>query len=82
MGYACYEIEGMLRGYAVDDVCNHEGCETEIDRGLSYLCYCCTGYFCAEHRTFADESNEFECFAGGSSQCCVNCAAQAEEEQD
>lgn len=79
MGYGYYVIGGKERGYNVPDVCNHEGCEEKIDRGLGYLCHCCEGYFCGNHLTAAickhDEPVEFESFTSyKSSQCCVKCA--------
>lgn len=79
MGYANYDLQDGAgpRGYAVADVCHAEGCDEKIDRGLSYLCYGCGGYFCGEHRTVADA--EFDSFAGRSSQCCKACAAEAEQ---
>jgi len=48
---------GRPIGYAHDAVCDHEGCTTEIDRGLSYACggmhgddeHSCDKYFCSEH---------------------------------
>ena len=61
MGYASYTVyrggEEIEAGYAVDDVCNADGCEKKIDRGLAYLCgetpggdeHGCGGYFCEEH---------------------------------
>jgi hypothetical protein len=61
MGYASYTVsrngEQIEAGYAVEDVCNADGCKEEIDRGLDYLCgrtpggdeYGCGGYFCGEH---------------------------------
>jgi hypothetical protein len=62
MGYAHYEVvrkDGIRieAGYAVEDTCNQDGCNAEIDRGLDYLCgarpggdeYGCGGYFCGEH---------------------------------
>jgi hypothetical protein len=58
MGYAYYVLaDGREAGYDVEDVCNLDGCSTEIDRGLGYLCgrtpggdeYGCGGYFCTEH---------------------------------
>jgi hypothetical protein len=58
MGYAHYVLEdGREAGYAVPDMCNEEGCDEKIDRGLSYLCgdvpggdeYGCGGYFCWGH---------------------------------
>jgi hypothetical protein len=50
-------------GYSVEAVCDEEGCETEIDRGLAYLCgdldqvlsnngYGCGKYFCGSHLFF------------------------------
>ncbi|WP_394436249.1 hypothetical protein [Streptomyces sp. SGAir0957] len=62
MGHASYEItrngEPIQAGYGIGAVCEQDGCETEIDRGLAYLCgntpggdeYGCGGYFCAEHK--------------------------------
>ena len=58
MGYAYYVLpDGREAGYSVEAVCDEEGCETEIDRGLGYLCgsdprgdeHGCTGYFCGAH---------------------------------
>lgn len=92
MGYANYDLDDGKgpRGYAVETKCEHPGCDKSIDRGLAFLCYGCTGYFCNEHQTCAwvtaaDEDEdivedviEFECFAGKSSQCCKKCATEAE----
>lgn len=92
MGYAYYEVshavtgEMMIRGYSVMDVCNHlvPRCGTIIDRGLSYLCYRCTSYFCYEHMATAfdptnhDELIEATCFAGTSTQICVACCKELE----
>lgn len=72
MGYRFYHKDNMDRGYSVEDVCNKEGCNKKIDRGLGYLCYSCTKYFCGEHLTYSDE--EYECFAGSSHQVCEECA--------
>lgn len=61
MGYARYEItrngEKIEAGYGVAAVCEQDGCEEQIDRGLAYLCgtepggdeHGCGGYFCAGH---------------------------------
>lgn len=58
MGYASYETPLGEAGYAVEDVCNQEGCEVAIDRGLSYLCgdqpgrdseHGCGRWFCGSH---------------------------------
>ena len=86
MGYAYYEFEDGHgpRGYAVDAICAAEGCVNEIDKGLAYLCYGCTNYFCGVHLTvgFGKDGNtmiQFDCFAGESSQCCHKCEAEAEQ---
>lgn len=61
MGYAQYEItrngERILAGYAVEAVCEEDGCTAEIHRGLGNLCGVepggdklgCGGYFCGDH---------------------------------
>jgi hypothetical protein len=61
MGNALYEItrngEKIAAGYAVKTVCEEDGCEEQIDRGLAYVCgnepggdeYGCGGYYCARH---------------------------------
>jgi len=73
MGYAFYERDGMERGYGVEDTCHADGCHRTIDRGLAYLCYGCTQYFCGDHLGYwADEP--LECFAGLSTQVCAGCA--------
>ena len=49
--------QGKTIGYSVRAVCEHPGCEKQIDRGMSYACggeheddyFCCDGYFCPEH---------------------------------
>jgi hypothetical protein len=87
MGYAQYNFDDGFgaRGYAVDDVCNHPECDEEIDRGMAYLCYGCTKYFCPKHLMAAYSSDgntviEFDCFAGVSSQCCQQCETEAKNE--
>jgi hypothetical protein len=79
MGYAYYKFDDIERGYSVDAICEHEGCDEKIDRGLSYLCYACTGYFCEEHRAIEYDDGdeiEFNCFAGSSGMCCETCAGK------
>lgn len=61
MGYAHYEIirngETIQAGYGVETVCEEDGCEENIDRGLGYLCgmtpggdeHGCGGYYCSQH---------------------------------
>lgn len=51
------DSEGRPIGYGFAAVCDEEGCDTEIDRGLAYACggmhgggsYMCEWYFCGEH---------------------------------
>ncbi|MFI8448230.1 hypothetical protein [Streptomyces erythrochromogenes] len=61
MGNAHYTInrngQKIEAGYAVEAVCEQDGCEEKIDRGLAYLCgqtpggdeHGCGGYFCGAH---------------------------------
>jgi hypothetical protein len=56
-----YEIyrngEKIEAGYDVEAVCEEDGCEEQIDRGLAYLCgnmpggdeHGCGGYYCGQH---------------------------------
>lgn len=77
MGYGQYDYNGKLCGYMVADVCNEDGCDTSIDRGLAYACGgypgehddFCDGYFCAEHLFFPDPD------LTDSSQLCRRCLA-------
>lgn len=88
MGYTYYELpipatgRLMKRGYGVRCKCHQRGCNERIDRGLAYLCYNCTWYFCYEHLTFAvdvyDEPLLAECFAGQGSQVCQGCKKRVE----
>ena len=77
MGYGYYEIHTpsslrhIKRGYGVPDKCNKRGCRERIDRGLAYLCYECTWYFCGKHMYYSD--HELECFAGRGYQVCRKC---------
>lgn len=61
MGYAYYEIirngEKIEAGYSVEAVCEKDGCDEKIDRGLAHLCgetpggdeHGCGGYYCGQH---------------------------------
>lgn len=59
MGYAnCGEdSQGRPIGYAHEAICDHPGCDTKINRGMSYACggdhgeddYSCEKYFCPKH---------------------------------
>ncbi|MBQ1118456.1 hypothetical protein [Streptomyces sp. C3-3] len=67
MGYAHYEIhrngETIQAGYAVEAVCEKDGCNEKIDRGLGYLCgktpggdeHGCGGYYCDPHLTYDNQ---------------------------
>lgn len=58
------DSEGRPIGYAFEAVCDHPGCEKEIDRGLSYACGGmhgedpgCEKYFCDAHLFFVDDDD-------------------------
>lgn len=66
MGYQVYENRGRWQGYGVPAVCDHPDCDTQIDRGLAYLCgdaprpeKGCGLFFCGDHlyiaRTVMDD---------------------------
>lgn len=63
MGYGYYVIDGKECGYNVEAVCEEEGCEEEIDRGLAFACggepgegdTYCDGYFCLSHLVITPE---------------------------
>ncbi len=52
------DSQGRPIGYAHEAVCDENGCDKEIDRGLSYVCgnmhgectWSCEKYFCENHR--------------------------------
>lgn len=57
MGYQIYQVGDRWGGYGVPAVCEHPGCDEEIDRGMSFACggepfseYGCDRYFCGKHR--------------------------------
>jgi len=66
-------------GYGVPAVCDHPGCNNEIDRGLSYVCgshpyggdHGCGLFFCGEHLHFEERGDEFP-------QLCERCVAGRE----
>lgn len=58
MGYARYTTPLGEAGYGLEDVCHRDGCEEQIDRGLTYLCGerpgvaadgACGRWFCPDH---------------------------------
>lgn len=77
------DSEGRNIGYVWEAICDHEGCETEIDRGLGYACggmhgedeHSCEKYFCGEHLRYA-ELPDGECV-----QLCHECYKLLEEQQ-
>lgn len=77
MGYGYYIYDGKECGYLVEAVCEAEGCQIEIDRGLAYACGgepgedadFCNGYFCLQHLYFTLED------IAGSGLRCGNCIA-------
>ncbi|MGK4586191.1 hypothetical protein [Kitasatospora sp. HPMI-4] len=71
MGYAYYTVtrhDGIEieAGYAVEAVCEQDGCTEQIDRGLDQLCGSepgapedgCGGYFCSRHLYYPDWESE------------------------
>lgn len=61
--------EGRPIGYAHQATCDQEGCDTKIDRGLSYACgdmhgsteHSCDRYFCEKHLLFVSGPPGFLC---------------------
>lgn len=64
---------GREIGYGVEAVCDLNGCDVKIDRGIDYLCdgsrsglevvmggegRSCGGYFCADHNYFLSVNDE------------------------
>lgn len=77
MGYGYYirehAITGKMirRGYYIQGVCHDRHCHEKIDRGLAYLCYRCSDYFCGKHLMYSDYPQS--CFAGEGKQVCDEC---------
>lgn len=70
---------GQEIGYGVSAQCDEPGCDSEIDRGLAYLCGAmhddgesCNRYFCSQH------------LVGGAypSQLCFWCAREWDENSE
>lgn len=90
MGWAnCGEdSKGRPIGYAHSAVCDHPGCNKEIDRGLSYACggmhgdcggQACEKYFCTDHLFYVDhESMGYDELSVG--QLCPSCYEEAKNE--
>lgn len=77
MGWGYGIVQDKEVGYTVEAVCEHEGCDCKIDRGLSYACggmggedeYSCNGFFCEEHLNIYVETDE-----GAVVRVCNNCS--------
>lgn len=74
-------------GYGVPAICDHPACNTEINRGLSYLCgdnptgqgeHGCSLHFCTEHITLTEteEGHVQLC------ECCLNDKPEFEPKPD
>jgi hypothetical protein len=58
--------EGRAVGYSVQALCDQEGCDVKIDRGLYYVCggmhdgdeHGCGGYFCGNHLAYYCDDDE------------------------
>jgi hypothetical protein len=65
-------------GYGVPALCDHPGCDAEIDRGLAYVCgsepyggdHGCGLHFCGAHLTHEERGEDFP-------QLCERCATEA-----
>lgn len=56
-------------GYGVPSICEHPGCDAQIDRGMGYACGgchyegegCCALYFCGSHLHYPRWLGEMVC---------------------
>lgn len=84
MGWAIYQVNDRDAGYSVPAICDHPGCNEEIDRGVSYVCggepgggeYGCGLYFCGEHLLISIGS------ATKRPQLCDRCIDRDEDDYD
>ncbi len=83
MGYARYLLaDGREAGYGVLDVCNLDGCDESIDRGVAQLCgdlgdggeHGCGRYFCDGHLFYAVARGGL--FVDPPDQLCTECVAR------
>jgi hypothetical protein len=71
--------DGRMGGYAVDAICDLDGCDAKIDRGLDYVCgemhdgdeHSCGRYFCLKHLFYG---------LGLPNQMCEECADRFRDE--
>ena len=82
--------DGRDVGYRVKAVCEQEGCDEKIDRGLAHLCGRmhgdsdddgCGHYFCGSHLFFGQGSNQkcATCYDEAESRCCQVCGEPIEQ---
>lgn len=90
MGWAFGELpDGTAVGYGVPDVCNEDGCDQAIDRGLAYVCggmhggdgVGCGGYFCGTHLEHRPRPNARRSESQWV-QVCSRCAEELPEEDE
>lgn len=76
------DSKGRDIGYAIDAICDQEGCREEIHRGLSFVCggmhggdgFGCGGYFCMKHLHIAESPD------GRNVNVCSECLSSIEKE--
>lgn len=84
------DSKGRSIGYVFDAICDHPGCDKEINRGLSYACggmhgdcggQACEKYFCTDHLYYIDEEacGDFACELD-QGQLCESCLNTLKEE--
>lgn len=78
------DSKGRPIGYSHDAVCDHDGCNSVINRGLAYACggmhgqngVDCEGYYCHKHlRTFVEHH-------GHDYTVCDKCLADMQADKD
>lgn len=79
MGYEVYEVGKRFGGYGVPAICEHPGCNKEIDRGMAYACggepfseLGCDRYFCGKHLEYHEFNTGYGSREGLS--VCKRCA--------
>ncbi|MFA0012068.1 hypothetical protein AB4391_01780 [Vibrio lentus] len=83
-----FDSAGRPVGYVHAAVCDHEGCEKKIDRGLSYACggmhgadeHGCEKYFCQDH--LSETLSEYGRFYNVCDSCAKELVESGEWEMD
>lgn len=60
MGYAVYQERGRWAGYGVPALCDMQGCQELIDRGLDYKCEPHEGYIYLQDGLEVAEDDEWD----------------------